>query len=140
MTPAKYPLKFRRGADWHKVFTHRGVAGYRADDTPIPGAPFDLTGCTARMQIRSDLESPVVLDTLDTENGRLVLVNRLVDLENPLSGYVLGGIDMIFPNAVSSAYAWSDAVYDLEIIRSNGWVDCMIETSPISLTGEVTRI
>lgn len=126
MTPAKYPIKFRRGADWHRIFSHESQA---------TRVPFDLTGCTARMQIRSELDSSVVLDTLTTENGRLVLVNR----DNPLGGVVLAGIKIIFPNAISSAYLWDEAVYDLEIVRPSGLVDCMIETSPIALTGEVTR-
>lgn len=126
MTPIKHNLKIRRGADWHRIFSHRSAA---------TGVPFDLTGCTARMQIRSELGSSVVLDSLTTENGRLVLVNRV----NPLGGFVLAGIDMIFPSAVTSACTWDEGVYDLEIVRSSGLVDCMIETSKIVLTGEVTR-
>ena len=38
---------------------------------PGTNTPWDLTGCTARMQIRPSIASPEIIHTLTTENGGL---------------------------------------------------------------------
>lgn len=97
--------------------------------------PFDLTGCMVRMHIREEVDSVATLDILTTENGRIELVNR----DNPLGGVVLGGIKIMFPNAISTAYIWTDpAVYQLEIVYPSGTVERRLHGSVI-LSPEVTR-
>lgn len=126
MASTKYKIKIERGADWERIFTWKNAT---------TGVPFDLTGCTARMHIRDEVDSATVLDTLTTENGRIVLVDR----DNPLGGVVLGGVQILFPNATSTAYTgWDTAVYQLELIYPSGKVERKLH-GPVVLSGEVTR-
>lgn len=127
MASTKYKIKIERGADWERIFTWKNAT---------TNVPYDLTGCTVRMHIREEVDSTAILDTLTTENGRIVLVNR----DNPLGGVVLGGIQIIFPNSVSTAYTgWDTAVYQLEVVYyPSGKVERKLH-GPITLSGEVTR-
>ena len=126
MAAAKYNIEIERGADWSRIFTKKNSATL---------VPFDLTGCTARMHIREEIGAATILDTLTTENGRIVLVNR----NNPLGGVVLGGVKLIFPNAVSTAYVdWDAGVYQLELIYPSGIVERMLKGT-VTLSAEVTR-
>ena len=126
MAAAKYNIEIERGADWSRIFTKK-------NSTTL--VPFDLTGCTARMHIREEIGAATILDTLTTENGRIVLVNR----NNPLGGVVLGGVKLIFPNAVSTAYVdWDAGVYQLELIYPSGIVERMLKGT-VTLSAEVTR-
>lgn len=75
-----------------------------------PAVPVDLTGCTARMQIRSRMNSPVPLLNLTTENGGLVL------------GGAAGTIQTIITEAQTAALPAKSAVYDVEIVFTGGVV------------------
>lgn len=126
MTSAKYKIKIERGADWERIFTWKNKT---------TNVPYDLTGCTARMHVRDDVDATVTRDILTTENGRIVLVNR----PNPLGGVVLGGVQILFPNAVSTAYTgWDVGVYQLEVVYPSGKVERKLHGS-VSLSDEVTR-
>lgn len=130
MTAAKYNIKIERGADWSRIFTLKNKT---------TGVPFDLTGCTARMHIREEINDTEIRDSLTTENGRIVLVNRPVDSNLPLGAAVLGGIKIIFPNAVSTAYTdWNTGVYQLELVYPSGIVERRLQGT-VELSGEVTR-
>lgn len=48
--------------------------------TDSEGAPVDMTGCSARMQLRVTPTSAVVLD-LSTENGRIALAAGAITLD-----------------------------------------------------------
>ena len=67
------------------------------------GIPVDLTGFTARMQLRPSIASESVLLDLTTENGGLVL------------GGVTGEVKMIFREADTVSLA-RGGVYDLELV------------------------
>lgn len=71
------------------------------------GSVFDLTGYSARMQIRRDLASPDVMLELTSDNGRIVI------------GDVEGTLDLYVSAADSSASLTRDGVYDLEIFRNS---------------------
>lgn len=71
--------------------------------------PINLTGYTARMQVRPEIESSDVLVELTTENGRLVM------------GGVAGTIAMNLGPAVTATID-RDGFYDLEIISNGGAV------------------
>ena len=73
------------------------------------GDPMNLTGFTARMQVRPEIESTDVLVELTTENGRLVLGGAAGTISMSLSPVVTATIDR-------------DGFYDLEIISSGGAV------------------
>lgn len=126
MPSIKYDINIERGADWVRTFTLKNATTL---------VPFDLTGCIVRMHIREEVDSVATLDILTTENGRIELVNR----DNPLGGVVLGGVKVMFPNAISTAYIWTDpAVYQLEIVYPSGTVERRLHGSVI-LSPEVTR-
>ena len=64
MAAGKLKLAIEQGATFRKLLTYK--AG-------TPAVAVNLTGCTARMQIRSAITSPTVLVNLTTENGGIVL-------------------------------------------------------------------
>lgn len=88
--------------------------------------PVNLTGFTARMQIRSTLEDTTVLVSLTTENGGIIL------------GGVAGTIALLLTAAATAAFTFSNAVYDLEIIDAGGIVTRLLSGNVI-LSKEVTR-
>jgi hypothetical protein len=65
-------------------------------------------GTTAKMQIRSERGSTVVLDDLSTVNGRLT-----IDVAAAL-------VTITIPSAVSAAFTFERAVYDLDLIYTAG--------------------
>lgn len=91
------------------------------------GAPKDLTGYTARMQVREFKDSATVLADYTTANGRLVI--------EPLEGKVT----ILVPGSVSAGYAWGDAFYDLEVVDGTGEPGPAVLAGRISLVREVTR-
>jgi hypothetical protein len=88
---------------------HFGFTWHRADpDNPgSPGDPYDLTGCTARMQIRKKVGEPVLVSATSLNSGdgagRIVL------------GGVTGRIDVTLTDQDTMLLTEKKAVYDLEI-------------------------
>jgi hypothetical protein len=113
---AKINLPLRQGATFRKRLQWKSPAG----------APIDLTGCTARLQVREEVESPTVLVDLTTENGGITL------------GGVDGTIDLFVSATATAAYAWESGVHDLEIEHPNGDVTALAYGGA-SLAKEVTR-
>jgi len=91
-----------------------------------PALPVDLTGCSARMQVRSELPSPEVLLELTTDNGRIEL------------GGTNGEITLKLSAAETAALTWERGKYDLEIVHSDASVRRLLEGS-IKVKREVTR-
>lgn len=68
------PLEFQSNATTRRVFTLRqGTARTAAEMERLP--PFDLTGCTLRMQVRKTEAAPEVLFECSTENGRFEMID-----------------------------------------------------------------
>ena len=138
-TPGRYHFTIRQGATFQKRLRwgaypyevercgdqvlNKGT-GRPAD--PADLIPVDLTGCTARMQVRSEVTSPVVLVELTTENGRILL------------GGADGTVDLLISAADTAAFAWEAGVWDLEIVHPGGQVTRLAEGS-LSVSPEVTR-
>lgn len=118
MQPAHIDLEIYKGSTFTKVFTWQ---------TGTPAAAVNLTGCTARMQIRKTVNDIVVLDTLTTENSKL-------QIHEPLNGK----FKIVIPATVSTAYTFTSAVYDLEIIFNDSTVIRVIEGCIVA-SPEVTR-
>lgn len=91
-----------------------------------PAVPVDLTGCTARMQVREKLDAPAVLVELTTENGGIAL------------GGVSGTVTLRIEADATAAFTWRAGVYDLEIIFADGTVRRLMYGS-VSVSLEVTR-
>lgn len=90
-----------------------------------PPAPVDLTGFTARMQIRAKTESATVLATLTTENGGITL------------GGTAGTVDLLISATETASYSWTSGVYDLELV--SGAVVKRFLRGVVIVSKEVTR-
>lgn len=91
--------------------------------------PIDLTGYTARMHMRADIDDATTLVELTTENGGISL------------GGVLGTIDLVIDSDVTAAFTWEYGVYDLEMISDAGPPEIVrrLVGGQVSVTPEVTR-
>lgn len=117
MAAEKLKLLIEQGATFRKSLTWK---------TGTPAAPVDLTGCTARMQIRADLESTTPLITLTTENSGITL------------GDEAGTIELYISDTDTADMTWTQGVYDLEVILANGDVRRLLYGTVV-VTPEVTR-
>jgi hypothetical protein len=115
--PAKLKLTIYQGATFRKRLTWS--AG-------TPAVPVDLTGCTARMQVREEVDSDTPLLTLTTENDRITL------------GDDEGTIDLYVSDEDTADIDWSSGVFDLEIEHPGGEVTRLAEGS-VGVSPEVTR-
>jgi hypothetical protein len=88
--------------------------------------PVDLTGFTARMQIRDTVDATAILATLTTENGGITL------------GGTAGTIALLLTAAQTTLLTFTSAVYDLEIISAGGVVTRLL-SGAVVLSKEVTR-
>lgn len=115
--PFKYRIEIVQGA------TLRDTVTWRAGE---PSAPVDLTGCTARMQVRDKIASPTVLLELTTENGGISL------------GGTAGTVTLYLDDEATAAITWTAGVYDLEIVLADGDVRRFLAGVVVVLP-EVTR-
>lgn len=76
-------------------------------------AEVDLTGYTAKMEIRPYRGAKRVYDTLTTENGRISIDK--------------GTIRVHFPAEVTKGYTFSKAEYDLIVVSMSGYRYRIIE-------------
>lgn len=104
-----------QGASWRLLLLWNG------DSSPI-----NLTGYTARMQIRKSATSSAALLELTTENSRITL------------GGVAGTITLTLTAADTAAITWTSGVYDLELVDSGGGVRRLIQGA-VRVSREVTR-
>jgi hypothetical protein len=89
--------------------------------------PVDVTGFTARMHVRSTLESPAVLVELTTENGRITLG----DAEGTVFLELEATATALLPTKRAP-------YYDLEIINVEGRVKRLLQ-GRLQVSPEVTR-
>jgi hypothetical protein len=87
--------------------------------------PRDLTGWTGRMMVRRSPSAALVLATLGTDTGTIIL-----DAD--------GVIRVEVPAATSSAWSWHYGVFDLEVVDPDGGVTRFVSGS-VQLSAEVTR-
>jgi len=90
------------------------------------GVPVDLTGYTARMQVRPTVESADVLLNLSTATGEITL------------GGAAGTIAAVASAQQTSLIGGRRAVYDLEVEASNGVVTRLLQGA-VAISLEVTR-
>jgi len=101
-----------------KAYTTGGVVEYNE--------PVDLTGYTARMQIREKLDSSIVINELTTENGGIV-----IDTTNYK-------ITVVISAANTALFTFNTAVYSLELISPTNEVYPFVN-GVLTLVKEVTR-
>lgn len=117
MAAFKLKLDIDQGATFDKTVTWK---------TGDPPAPVDLTGCIARSQFRSDVDSPTVLFELTTANNRIQL------------GGTAGTIRLRIEATDTAAFTWDSAVYDLEIEFPDGTVERKLKGT-VTVSKEITR-
>jgi len=100
-----------------KPYTSSGVVEYQE--------PVDLSGVTARMQIREKLDSDTVILELTTENSRITVDN----LEKTIKLYI--------SDTDTEAMDFTSAVYSLELVKTGDVIPFV--TGSIGLVREVTR-
>lgn len=103
-----------------------------------PAAPVDLTGYTARMQIKDNfLDSAIQVAQLTTENGGITLGGALGTIKMTLTAVETAAIS-VPPNASApTSRPIRTLVYDLELVK-DGYVTRLVE-GMFSISGEVTK-
>lgn len=115
MRPGKYNFLCPQGTTFNKRLSYQ-----------INSIPVDLTGYTARMQVREKAASSTKILDLTTENGGLVI--------NEGDGTVTINVAA----SVTSEIFPKNYVYDLEIVSNEDEVTRLIEGG-FNVTAEVTR-
>ena len=109
----KLNIQIEQGTYWNPIFNY----------TDSAGAPIDLTGYSAKMQIRKAKPTDPVLHELSTAAGTIVVGN--------------GFFQLIIDEATSSAFTWTKGVYHLEIVDPAGRTQRLLEGS-VELLKEIT--
>lgn len=112
----KVSLVINRGATFRQKFAWKDSKG----------KAIDLTGFTARMHIRPDVNSTTVLADLNTSNGGITLTPKL------------GLVALYLSDTVTTNLAVLRAVYDIELVSPSGDVYRLVN-GDITITPEVTR-
>ena len=102
-----------------------GFGNYTTGGVVEYNQPVDITGYSAKMQIRERIDSDTAIDTLTTENGGIV-----IDATNHT-------ITINIPASRTAEYSFKTAVYSLELSR-NGEVYPFL-SGTLTLNKEVTR-
>lgn len=113
--PGTYDFTLYQGATFQRVLTWKDEAG---DVT-------DLTGYTARMHIRTNLDADDAFITLTTENGGITL------------GGEEGTITLLISATDTAAITYATGVYDLELIT--GSTVTRLLQGQVDISKEVTR-
>ena len=116
MPAAKYNLEVEQGATFTLALAYKD-----ANDVPI-----NLTGYSARMQIRHKAGSASALIDATTANGKIVLV--AAD----------GGITVTVPATDTDALTVTTGVYDLEIEDASSVVTRLLQGT-VAISKGVTR-
>lgn len=110
-------------ADQWRTYSTGGLA--------IFNRPFDLTGCSARMQIRDSVGGAVLL-SLSSDPDSV----RDGEIEIDLS---LAALTVRLNPTVTAAIDWVRGVYDLELITLGGNIYPVTAISKVTVGNEVTR-
>lgn len=113
----RYELHIEQGATFGRTLT------WRSD-----GALVDLTGWTARMQVRdpaNDDGTPLL--ELTTEDGRIIL------------GGAAGTIRLLLSAAETDALDWSAGLYDLELVEPLTGVVTRLLSGWVKVSAQITR-
>lgn len=116
MTAATHDFTIEQGVTLSKSFIWKDSAGVAVN----------LTGYTARMQIRREVNATTTYLSATNTNGKLV-----IDAAN-------GKITLSLTDEETSAFTWPTGVYDLEVEASDGTVTRLVQGT-ITISQEVTR-
>lgn len=108
MSAVNVPIEIEQGATFFMSF----IWANDAEGTE----PIDLTGVTARMQIRKTQQEAPLIDALSTGGSPMITL-----------GGATGVIDIKIPATATSVLTLKSALYDLEAVMANGDVYRVIE-------------
>jgi len=115
MAATTYDILIEQGATYSQVITYKEA-----------GVAVNLTGYTARMQVRATLESASTLVELTTANSRIAL------------GGAAGTITLTIAAADTAALTSGRGVYDLELVSGSGIVTRLLQ-GVATISRNVTR-
>lgn len=119
-------ISIDQGADWKDTLILYQPA---PANTPLQDlVVLDLTGYVARMQIRASHVNEAVLAELTSSNGGLTIT--------PILGKIVRHLTALQTKSITPTN--TPAVYDLEIVSSNGEVTRLVQGS-VTINPEVTR-
>jgi hypothetical protein len=115
MAATTYDLLIEQGATYSQVITYKDN-----------GVAVNLTGYTARMQVRATLESASTLVELTTANSRIAL------------GGAAGTITLTISATDTAGLTAGRGVYDLELVSGSGIVTRLLQ-GVATISRNVTR-
>jgi hypothetical protein len=115
MAATTYDILIEQGATYSQVITYKDA-----------GVAINLTGFTARMQVRATLESASTLIELTTANSRIAL------------GGTAGTITLTISATDTAALTSGRGVYDLELVSGSGIVTRLLQ-GVCTISRNVTR-
>ena len=115
MAATTYDITIEQGATFSQVVTYKES-----------GVAINLTGYTARMQVRATLESASTLVELTTANSRIAL------------GGAAGTITLTISATDTAALTAGRGVYDLELVSGSGIVTRLLQ-GVCTISRNVTR-
>jgi hypothetical protein len=115
MAATTYDILIEQGATYSQVITYKDN-----------GVAVNLTGYTARMQVRATLESASTLVELTTANSGIAL------------GGTAGTITLTIAAADTAALTSGRGVYDLELVSGSGIVTRLLQ-GVATISRNVTR-
>lgn len=115
------------GAGRHDILIEQGSTfSFVATWKDSEGTPIDVTGCSARMQVRPWQESETILLSLTTGNGGIAL------------GGTAGTVSVYATDEATQGLPPGYAVYDIEIETTAGRVTRLLQGA-VEISPEVTR-
>ena len=117
MPAAKLDITIEQGATFSQSFI------IKAGSPPVP---VDLTGYTARMQIRPDVKSQTIIASASTTDGKIII--------EPIDGK----LTITFEATETASFVGDSGRYDLEIESPSGFVTRLIQ-GKVKISPEVTR-
>lgn len=116
MTAGRFEMVIEQGATYRQIFEWRDENGNL----------IDVTGMTAKMQIRRSYDNPAPMVTLTDSTGITL-------------GGVAGTVLVVITDEITQTLSPSVAgVYDIELYSSDGAVERFLEGS-VRVTSQVTR-
>lgn len=132
MTALQKDLYIEQGASFLMPFQWCQNGG--TESAPVAGDPIDLTGFTARMQIRQRIGSAVLVDAT-TDNQAIVLGQATPDSPVDLTN---GWVTVCLSDTMTDALDIRSGVYDLEAKDASGFVYRLLQ-GKVTVSLNVTR-
>jgi hypothetical protein len=117
---------FKRDLTIYQGATFRETVTWKTGATAASATPVNLTGYTAKAQIREEQDSATVIHEMTTENGGITL------------GGTAGTYELYISDEDTAEFIFDAAVYDVELNAPNGDV-IRRQYGKITLSKEVTR-